>query len=83
MREKGHTKIDLLKVNIEGSEFAILPDILSAPIRQVIIEFHGRFYRWTEWPRTQWAFFRLWRKGFKHIATEGHLYTYIAQGIPR
>jgi len=79
MKERGHAKIDVLKVNIEGSEFAALSDILKIPIKQLIIEFHGRYFRRTGWLRTQWAFVRLWMKGFRHVATEGLLYTYIAK----
>lgn len=38
----GHTHIDVLKLDIEGGEYAVLPDALAAgvPIRQLLIEFH-------------------------------------------
>lgn len=46
MNELGHTKIDVLKMDIEGSEYDVIEDILSAhiPISQILIEFHERFY---------------------------------------
>jgi len=44
-RELGHSNIDVLKMDIEGSEYKVIPDILSAGIHidQIVIEFHHRF----------------------------------------
>lgn len=43
--ELGHTHIDVLKMDIEGSEFLVIDDILNSDISitQILIEFHGRF----------------------------------------
>ncbi|MFH1807282.1 MAG: FkbM family methyltransferase [Pseudomonadota bacterium] len=43
-RALGHDHIDLLKLDIEGSEYEALPDLLhSGPsVRQLLIEFHHR-----------------------------------------
>jgi len=43
----GHKKIDLLKMDIEGSEYDVMEDILSSniEINQMAIEFHERFFR--------------------------------------
>lgn len=40
-----HTHIDLLKLDIEGSEYRALPDLLKSGIRinQILVEFHHRF----------------------------------------
>jgi FkbM family methyltransferase len=45
MRELGHTKVDILKMDIEGAEYAVLDDILASniPITQILVEFHHRF----------------------------------------
>lgn len=45
MRELGHSSIDLLKIDIEGSEYAVLEDLVqrAIPIRQLLVEFHHRF----------------------------------------
>jgi FkbM family methyltransferase len=45
MRELGHTSIDILKMDIEGSEYAVLEDLVARaiPIRQLLVEFHHRF----------------------------------------
>lgn len=47
MEMLGHERIDLLKMDIEGSEFAALAQILSdggADIAQICVEVHNRFY---------------------------------------
>ena len=45
MRELGHTHIDLLKLDIEGGEYAVIEDMIQREIRpgQIIVEFHHRF----------------------------------------
>lgn len=45
MNELGHKHIDVLKMDIEGSEYDVIEDILNAPvlIGQILIEFHDRF----------------------------------------
>ncbi len=45
MKKNGHTHIDVLKLDIEGSEFSVLPAIAHLPIKQVLVEMHTRFYR--------------------------------------
>ena len=44
--ELGHNKIDVLKIDIEGSEYSVIPNILSSniEIKQLLIEFHDRFF---------------------------------------
>jgi FkbM family methyltransferase len=44
--ENCHTKIDILKMDIEGSEYNVLEGILIADvvINQILIEFHDRFF---------------------------------------
>ncbi len=45
MKELGHNKIDILKMDIEGSEYEIIDDIIenNFDIKQILIEFHHRF----------------------------------------
>jgi len=42
--EQGHQHIDVLKMDIEGSEYQVIPDILDSgmPIGQILVEFHHR-----------------------------------------
>jgi FkbM family methyltransferase len=45
MRDLGHDKINLLKMDIEGAEYSVLADLLASHIRvdQLLVEFHHRF----------------------------------------
>ncbi|MCC5851007.1 MAG: FkbM family methyltransferase [Verrucomicrobia bacterium] len=45
MRELGHDHIDLLKIDIEGGEYAVIPDMLesSIPVKQFLLEFHHNY----------------------------------------
>ncbi len=45
MEAAGHERIDILKMDIEGAEYAVLDDILASglEIRQILVEFHHRF----------------------------------------
>lgn len=45
-KELGHTHIDVLKMDIEGTEYEVLESLVNANITidQLLIEFHDRFY---------------------------------------
>ncbi len=44
MRAQGHTKIDVLKMDIEGAEYAVIEQIVGEkiPVAQLLVEFHHR-----------------------------------------
>lgn len=44
--ELGHTSIDVLKMDIEGSEYEVLNEIITSkfPIGQILVEFHDRLF---------------------------------------
>lgn len=44
MEENGHRHLDLLKMDIEGAEYAVLADMLRSNVRptQLVVEFHHR-----------------------------------------
>jgi FkbM family methyltransferase len=44
--ELGHQSIDVLKMDIEGAEYDVIPSILNSGIniKQILIEFHHRLY---------------------------------------
>lgn len=46
-KELGHNAIDVLKMDIEGAEYDVIQDLVNVPIpiRQILIEFHGRFVK--------------------------------------
>jgi len=43
-RELGHDRVDLLKMDIEGAEYAVIDSLLASTLRptQVLVEFHHR-----------------------------------------
>lgn len=45
-KELGHTHIDVLKMDIEGSEYHVIESILSSDVKidQILIELHERFF---------------------------------------
>jgi FkbM family methyltransferase len=45
VRELGHDHLDLLKLDIEGAEYAVIEDLERSRIRpgQILVEFHHRF----------------------------------------
>ena len=46
MRQNSHTKLDVLKLDIEGSEYDVVENILQTkiPITQIVLEIHDRFF---------------------------------------
>jgi hypothetical protein len=47
LAELQHSRIDLLKMDIEGAEYAVIDDIVASGIivKQLLVEFH---HRWKE-----------------------------------
>ena len=45
MQTLGHTRLDVLKLDVEGSEFEAVPEILASGIRvdQLLVEIHYHF----------------------------------------
>lgn len=45
LRELGHDRIDVLKMDIEGGEYAVIEDLVrdGIPARQVLVEFHHMY----------------------------------------
>ncbi len=45
--ELKHSKVDILKMDIEGSEYSVLENIFSSnvQINQILVEFHERFFK--------------------------------------
>lgn len=76
MREFGHNRIDLLKIDVEGGEFDVIPDILHMPIRQLIVEFHSRFFRLGVLKRML-AIAKLRLAGFKLFYQHGNDWSFI------
>jgi len=47
MEKQNHTQVDLLKMDIEGSEYTVLENMLEEKIfpKQILVEFHHRFHQ--------------------------------------
>lgn len=69
VRELGHSHIDILKMDIEGSEYEVIDNILSSKIiiNQILIEFHERFFKKGKL-KTQDVVKKLNRHGFEIFA---------------
>jgi FkbM family methyltransferase len=80
MREHGHAKLDVLKMDIEGFEYGVIDDILSGSIRpqQWLIEFHHRMYG-IETDRTRSAVEKIRAAGYKlfYLSPSGHEYGFV------
>lgn len=51
LARNGHTHIDILKIDIEGSEYDVLEDMLQRkfyPFTQLLVEFHRQFHGFDE-----------------------------------
>jgi FkbM family methyltransferase len=85
-RMLGHTKLDVLKMDIEGAEYQVLRDVLRSRIEigQILVEFH---HRWREVGagQTKEAINALSQAGFALVAVSptGTEYTFIKNGFDR
>ena len=76
----GHTCIDLLKMDIEGAEYAALPDCLASGLRinQLLVEFHHRWHV-IGIGQTKRALSLLRRSGYRiaNVSPSGFEYTFL------
>lgn len=79
MRQNGHQRIDLLKVDVEGAEYPIIEEItsLKLDVRQLAVEFHHRFPHLHAF-QTRQAIRSLQRAGMKlcYVSPNGQEYTF-------
>jgi FkbM family methyltransferase len=80
MRELGHERLDVLKMDIEGGEYAAIEDLLANPVNigQLLIEFHHHFPG-IGLPRTVAAIHALERAGYRifHISERGLEFSFV------
>ena len=81
MKEFGHRKIDLLKMDIEGFEYGVIDDILEEglDITQILVEFHHDMYPEFNLKTTNKAIIDLKNSGYKifSISFSGREYSFI------
>lgn len=80
MKEHGHYKIDLLKMDIEGFEYGVINHICrnKLNIDQICLEFHD-FFDSISKVQTQNAIRRLYDAGYQIIHKAGHDWTFLRQ----
>lgn len=80
MRELGHEKIDILKLDIEGSEYRAIEDMAACNIRpvQFLVEFH-HWFQGVGVSKTKRALKRLREMGYKlySVSDSGHECSFI------
>ena len=80
LRELGHSKIDVLKMDIEGAEYPVIDNLIleGIEVSQLLIEFHHRF---KEIPiqKSRNAIERLHNAGYKlfHVSASREEYSFI------
>ena len=65
----GHSRIDVLKVDIEGAEYDVIPDVLDSGtvVDQLLLEFHDRMFD-TPLPRSRETVSLLRARGYEVFA---------------
>ncbi len=80
MKMLGHSRIDILKIDIEASEYDVIDDLIQSGINvyQILVEFHHRFPS-VRPEQTRQAINMLNNCGFKifDISTTGREYSFI------
>jgi FkbM family methyltransferase len=84
MKKNNHTRIDLLKLDIEGSEYEVLDDLLEyrIPVRQVCVEYHHGILPGFKRGQTIASILRLISHGYSMIDQAGNNHTFIRRHWP-
>lgn len=81
----GHSRIDLMKIDIEGAEYGVIEDLGRQPLlpRQLLVEFHHRFPS-VGIGRTREAVATLRSLGYRlfHVSPNGEEYAFLLDGEP-
>jgi len=82
MRANGHDKIDLLKLDIEGSEYEVIEHILEhrIPVRQICVEYHHGMLPGIRRSQTIRSMLKLVRRGYKLLYQVGNNHTFLLPG---
>lgn len=79
LERNGHEHIDLLKLDIEGSEYEVIDQILNRriPVRQICVEFHHGILPGIRRSLTIRSMLKLIGRGYKLLHQEGANHTFI------
>lgn len=85
MQQLGHDHLDVLKMDIEGSEYEVLDDLVASgiPVRQLLVEFHHHFPG-VGIERTERAVQVLGKAGYRifHISERGLEFSFLGRFGP-
>jgi FkbM family methyltransferase len=84
MNGNGHGHIDLLKLDIEGSEYAVIDDVQARqiPVRQLCVEYHHGVLPGVRRSRTIKSILKLLRHGYRLIDQTGANHTFVRKNWP-
>lgn len=79
MKQNGHDRIDLLKLDIEGSEYEVIDDLLKnrLAVPQVCVEYHHGILPSISRARTLWSILRLEARGYRLIDLAANNHTFV------
>ena len=81
MRRLRHSRVDVMKMDVEGAEYEVIEDLARSKVRpgQLLVEFHGRFKHVGQ-AKTRRALRLLRRMGYRivHISKLGWEFSFIA-----
>lgn len=79
MERSGHTRINLLKLDIEGSEYDVIDDLLRRRISvdQICVEYHHGIIPGIRRFRTIKSIFKLLLGGYRLLYQEGNNHTFV------
>jgi len=83
MKMNGHDHIDILKIDIEGSEYEVIDDILKRrlPVKQILVEFHNNLLPGVSRNQTVRAILKMAFSGYRLINKEGENYSFISPSL--
>jgi FkbM family methyltransferase len=78
MRQYGHSRIDLLKIDIEGAEYEVLDHLLSRRlhVKQVLVEFHHNIIPGIPRSRSIRYILKMITAGYKLVNQDGANHTF-------
>jgi FkbM family methyltransferase len=85
MRRLGNDHIDVLKIDVEGSEFEVIPDVVQSaiPVEQLLVEIHYRF-RSRSFRQGMALIDRVKASGMRcvHVSERGFEFSFLGSGLP-
>ena len=83
MKQNGHNRIDLLKIDIEGAEYDVIDHILGNKLRvcQVLVEFHHNILPGIPRSKSISYILKMVRAGYKLVSQDGANHTFYNHSI--